>query len=77
MSLQSDDAKMERALCSYENLSHKFKFEKKRDFKVQYANVYYARLQRMRKSLQDSASRKWGKLSQIMHEASNLRAVIT
>ena len=66
MSLQNEDGhgaviKAERAACPYKNLSHKFK-EKKRDFKAQYAHIYFARLQKMKASLQDSAKRKWGEL---------------
>ena len=64
MSLQDEDGngavKVERAACSYKNLSHKFKFDKKRDFKAQYSHIYFTRLQKMRKSLHDSANRKWG-----------------
>lgn len=65
ISLQNGDDRavmVERATCSYKNLSHKFIFEKKRDFKAQYAHIYYTRLQKMRKSLEDSAKQKWGKL---------------
>ena len=66
MSLQNGvsqgDEKVERATCSYKNLSHKFKFEKKRDFKAQYAHIYYTRLKKMESSLQDSARRKWGEI---------------
>ena len=65
MSMQNGDGhgdeKVERATCSYKNLSHKFKFEKKREFKAQYAHIYYTRLKKMKKSLQDSVRRKWGK----------------
>ena len=66
MSLQNEDndgaVKVERAACPYKNMSHKFKFEKKREFKAQYAHIYFVRLQKMKKSLQDSAKRKWGEL---------------
>ena len=66
MSLQDEDGngtvKVKRAACSYKNLSHKFKFDKKRDFKAQYSHIYFTRLQKMRKSLHDSANRKWGEL---------------
>ena len=76
MSLQGDvnhaAIKVERATCSYQNLSQKFKFEKKRDFKAQYAHIYFTRLQKMRKSLQDSAEQKWGKIQEC-----RFRAVVT
>lgn len=69
MSLQSDAqdgaVKVERAVCSYKNLSNKFKFEKKRDFKAQYAHIYFTRLQKMRNSLHDSAKQKWGKFNRV------------
>jgi len=56
-----DAQKLERTTCSYENLSASFKFDKKRDFKAQYAHIYFARLMKMRDSLCTAAKHKWGK----------------
>ena len=56
-----DAQKLERAACSYENLSASFKFDKKRDFKVQYAHIYFVRLMKMRDSLCTAAKHRWGK----------------
>jgi len=65
MALQTGDShdaqKVERATCSYENLSASFKSDKKRDFKAQYAHIYFTRLTEMRNSLKEAAKLKWGK----------------
>lgn len=65
MSLQAgndcDSQKVERATCSYEDLSSSFKSEKKREFKAQYAHIYFKRLKSMEHSLVIAAKCKWGR----------------
>ena len=48
-----------RSSCSYENLSDKFRVDQ-RNYKRQYAHIYYARLMRMTPLVQEAAKKKWG-----------------
>ena len=81
MSLQNEDdhGAVKRAACSYKNLSHKYKFEKKREFKAQYAHIYFTRLQKMKECLHESAKRRWSELNHrsICSSVHRFRAVIT
>ena len=80
--MQSEDncggVKVERAACSY-NLSDKYKFKNRRDFKAQYAHIYFTRLQKMKKYLHESAKRRWGEFDHrsLCSSVHRFRAVIT
>ncbi|XP_032234373.2 DNA polymerase delta subunit 2 [Nematostella vectensis] len=54
-----DENKVDRATCSYENLSERFRL-KERSFGRQYSQFYAVRLMAMRKKLAAAARRKWG-----------------
>ena len=51
-----------RVNSTYENLSQKFIVPKQRErrYGIQYSNLYYTRLSKMRSTLVQSAIAKWG-----------------
>ena len=50
---------LKRRKCSYESHCQRFRVEK-REFKQQYAHLYYVRLTKMRERVKVVARRKWG-----------------
>lgn len=57
----------ERPSCSYQNLSSRFEI-KDGTFQRQYAHMYCERLLTMRKRLEESARKKWGKFGKFVPE---------
>lgn len=52
-----------RVEYDFKNTSQRFYLGPVRNFKPQYSHLYYARLQLLRRQIEESAIKKWGEIS--------------
>ncbi|GAU93304.1 hypothetical protein RvY_05268 [Ramazzottius varieornatus] len=55
-----DKPKLQRAVCQVDDVSDRFRLDSARNFRPQYANIYFQRLAVMRDRVESAAQKRWG-----------------